>query len=241
VVAFRSVILGAVPTLLAIGRGALRALPICLLLVGLSHAQPPASLDLSFGGDAYLGDPSRGLDARTDYRQHFLTIRIGDGDDESDAIPEYEWINEIVSSGDRHAAESYAAMGMSRDSYLLSGEATLIGRFQGQEPACLALPEFMDIPPTITVADSTGFHGATLLAESEEINGVAAAKYRLDPPTYSPRFEEGSLGGELWLALNGGHIVRYWIEGRQQGETVRWEYDLTEITEVTAPDCGPAT
>ncbi|MEX2535055.1 MAG: hypothetical protein WD273_05585 [Trueperaceae bacterium] len=229
-----------------VARGAFALLPrtLCLvtlsLIIAVSHAQPSPTLDLSFSGDVYLSDVSRGLEGQTDYRQSFRTIRFGPDTEEAEAKPEFEWLNEVSASGDRHVAEHYAAqIGLRRDSFLIGGQAYLIGQMEGEEATCMMPPSFFEIPPTITVANMTGFHSAQLVSDSEVVNGKATARYRLDPPT-NARFEEGSLQGELWLALDGGYLVSYRIEGRMGEETTRWEYDLTPLDEIAAPDCDPA-
>jgi hypothetical protein len=202
---------------------------IVFALLGMASAQPP-TLNLEYGADVYLSDVSRGLENLPAYRQHYVMVREGaQGQQEI-----YEWINELTALGDRHARERFGApQNFSRASYQVGGQAVFYAAPDGGEAICQPMPEFRELEPMIGVADTTGFKSATLAAAGESVGGILADRYTLDPPPYSPNYD--ALEGELWLAREGGTLVKYEIRGRRGEETTIWSYELTEVAGLELP------
>jgi hypothetical protein len=202
-------------------------------LATLATAQPQ-TLDLEFGGDVYLSDVSRGLENVPSYRQHYLMVREY-SDAEGQVQQEvYEWLHERTAAGDRRMLERFGAPhDVTRASYLTRGQTFFYADMAG-DVMCIPFPEFRELEPMITVADTTGFKSATLSSAGETVSGVLADRYTLDPPPYSPNFE--ALTGELWLAREGGYLVKYEIHGKSGEETTTWRYELTAAELIELPE-----
>ena len=90
-----------------------------------------------------------------------------------------------------------------------------------------------DFPPLQTgVSDITGFRTATLAEAGVDANGVLADRYLLDPFDH-PTFEE--MSGEVWLAREGGYIVRYAVAAVDGDVRYAWSYELEAVGALAAP------
>lgn len=217
----------------------LRLAAACLCLVALSLASAqPETLNLEFGGDIYLSHVSVGLDALPAYKQHAVVrvTRLDAQGTATETVTEEgraRAANGDVSSFSRH--DVAPGMTMHSERYVMAGAGYVIGGMNGEltcavTPAEVAAPE----PLETHVADVTGFKSATLAAAGESVNGVLVDRYSLDDPPFAGNFESGSLEGTLWIARDGGYIVKYEITGIDSaGVTTTWLYDLTDVGAVT--------
>lgn len=209
------------------------AASLCLLALSLASAQP-ATLNLEFGGDLYLSHVSVGLEGLPAYRQRSVA-RVTRTDAEGNVT------ETVTEEGRTRAANGDVASFMSHDvgpgmtmaseRYVVAGTGYVVGGMNDQlscpvTPAEVAAPE----PLETGVADITGFKSATLAAAGESVNGVLADRYTLDFPPFAGNYESGSLEGTLWVAQDGGFIVKYEIVGTDSnGVTTTWLYDLTDV------------
>jgi len=199
-------------------------LALSLLGLGALGVAQPETLQLDFE-HVYLSDLSRGLEGLTSYRQRYLETTEG-GETES----RYEWTSALAASGDRFTQESMTVpMPMTRANYEVGGGAFFYAEMGEGEVVCTPLPQAEPLPPMTQISDTTGFQTATLVGAGETVNGVLADRYRLEPPPIYAYYDEGSLSGELWVAREGGYLVKYEVTGRRGDETTTWSYDLTDV------------
>ena len=87
-------------------------------------------------------------------------------------------------------------------------------------------------------------------AGDDPVSGVAAHHYTFDERAFGPLAPSESTG-ELWVAADGGYLVRYVVTTKAAQEyfgegvegTVTWNYELTDVNEpltVVVPDDCPA-
>ena len=206
---------------------------LCLWALCTAGAQPE-SLNLEFGGDLYLSHVSVGLDDLESYSQRAVaTVTRTDTEGKTTETVTADGRTRS-SNGDVSIYSSHdvaPGMTMVSERYVLSGTGYIVGGMNDQvtcsvTPAEVATPE----PLETGVADITGFKSATLAAAGETVNGVTANRYTLDFPPYAGNYESGSLEGTLWVAQDGGYIVKYEITGTDSsGVTTTWLYDLTDV------------
>lgn len=85
----------------------------------------------------------------------------------------------------------------------------------------------------IDVCNVTGFRRARLVAENESLNGIAADHYRYETPAPPTRWDLSTLKGDIWLARDGGFVVKYLIEGTNIDRgVVRWEYTVEAVNSI---------
>lgn len=208
--------------------------PFLLLLLSFAFSQQP-TLNLEFGGDVYLGHVSAGLEGLPSFRQHSATITrqpSQDGEVSEQMVEESRvYIAETGELSTRSRYDLMPGMSMISAQYLVDSKGYVIGGPSGQL-SCQEVPAATISAAVLetTVADATGFKSATLVGEAEEVNGLVTYRYSLDRPPFAGRFEDGSLEGELWIARDGGFIVRYLVTGTDSsGITTIWRYDLTDV------------
>jgi hypothetical protein len=118
--------------------------------------------------------------------------------------------------------------------------------------ACIATEIDKDDSPA-TRMEPAGFLYGVFGAEeasSETVNGVAANHYTFDERALEPMSIPKSTG-EMWVAADGGYLVRYVLATKGSGEyfgedaegTLTWNYELTNINQpvtVELPNDCPA-
>lgn len=85
----------------------------------------------------------------------------------------------------------------------------------------------------IDVCRATGFRTAHLVAKGEKIGDIAADHYRWDTPAAPSRWDLATLKGDVWLASDGGYVVKYLIEGKSvDTNQTHWEYTVEGIDSI---------
>jgi hypothetical protein len=173
-----------------------------------------------------LRDIEEGLETLDAYRQHHIvTTKEGET-----VTIQNEWLHTVTTSGDESALITMPAFGQETTEYIVGGKFYSYAEI-GEEADCFEMPEGpRELESLIgDISDLTGLHTATLVAEGETINETITNHYRFDPPrTYEgdPRVTTG----DLWLAQEGGYIVRYIVESFDgEAVTTRWEYNVSPI------------
>ena len=219
------------------------AIVLGLATAGAGAAQQQ-TLNLEFGGDVYISHVSEGLQELASYRQTSVTttqVPTEDGEVAEQGVEEVRAY--VAESGERAALSRFdlmPGMTMTSGQYIVGGRGFAFGGSQ-DDLSCQELPaSSVSIEELETqVADATGFKSATLAAAGETVNGLLTDRYTLDKPPYAGRFEDGSLEGQLWLAREGGFIVKYEVIGSDSsGTTTIWRYDLTDVgsTQIALPE-----
>jgi hypothetical protein len=173
-----------------------------------------------------LRDIEEGLETLDAYRQHHI---VTTKEDETVTI-QNEWLHTVTASGDESALITMPAFGQETTEYIIGGKYYSYVQM-GEEASCFEMAEpGLGLESLIgDISDLTGLHTATLVTEGETINETLTNHYRFDPPrTYEgdPRVTTG----DLWLAREGGYIVRYIVESFDgEAVTTRWEYNVGGI------------
>ena len=225
------------------GKG-LVGIAVVLSAWALVWAQPQ-TLDLSFEGDLYLSHVSEGLDGLGSYRQESVVVRVQpNAEGGSDELRQVE-SRVVAANGDSSSFSSNDVMpgfSIAGSQHHVSGRNFVVNH-AGETPTCNEAPALQPLGPLETgVADLTGFREATLAAAGETVNRLLADRYDLVHAQDITSFSD--LRGELWVASDGGFIVRYSIEGvTPSGVRTHWTYDLLDVgatPTVELPEVCPA-
>jgi hypothetical protein len=201
---------------------------------GTENAEQPVS------GSGLLPNPAVGLDALSSYHQE-LSITF---DGKQDGQP-YTWTNSytrdfwkdpaasflLLKTGETGQAASERLVGSLGEAHYTRYKAgdpcqatwgpSAPGSGGGLEPAGMLLP--------VSSASEVG---------QEDVNGVSARHYQL-----SAAPNGGKASGDLWLAEDGGYVVRYQltIQGNEKtfGKGIsgaqKFEYELTQVNALADP------
>jgi hypothetical protein len=215
---------------------------VILMVLTMAFSCPTLSGILGGTVDNLLPEPLAGLVALENY-QAVLTISFtGSADGQAvetrDSFTQSVWTSQeavftTIETVDQDNQPLYIVTGNVGEAYYDQ---------EGQEGACLVDwgPRAGDMPPFLLAAllDPVG---TAVSAGQEEVEGVATKHYTFDGVAVGLA-EEAQGTGEIWIASDGGYVVKYsleitageayWGEGRQG--TQRIEYLLSEVE--TRPD-----
>jgi hypothetical protein len=191
----------------------------------------------------YTGVDVSGLSS---YRSRFVLTFVGT--DEAGAPVDLSWTISEARSSDPPASY-YAWDGQGSGVPGASGSIELV-QIEGAgymtftddgESECIPFPAEGSPPEQTTFSPDTFLAGADLsqaqrFLPDENINGVATRHYSIGQQEVSLSGFSGTLAGDIWVAVDGGHVVRQTIStsgqvvalGGIQGY-LEWTYDLLEI------------
>jgi hypothetical protein len=199
-----------------------------------------------------ISDLNQGMDTLKSYRMQYVYAFDGKDDQgnpskgsitstqevingSTDSHVSYEATGDAASSGNAGKIEMYQ---IGKDSYMISADE------QGKEQ-CAAFSSGDQSNPQDTLFKPSDFldgvTDARLVKKGETVNGVKADHYTFDQ-TNMPSSGYTAASGDLWIAQDGGYMVKYvgkstgsssiFAAGKDVGE-ITWDYNLTDINAIT--------
>jgi hypothetical protein len=180
------------------------------------------------------------------YRSRFVLTFVGT--DEAGAPVDLSWTISEARSSDPPASY-YAWDGQGSGVPGASGSVELVqvggaGYMvftEDGESECIPFPAEGSPPEQTTFSPDTFLAGADFSQAQrsppdENINGVMTRHYSIDQPEVSLPGFSGALSGDIWVAVDGGHVVRQIISAAGQVVALggirgylEWTYDLLDI------------
>lgn len=185
-----------------------------------------------------------GLETLINYRIYFKYEILGKND-KGDVVDETEVIEtkRITASGDYYYHRSGNAVTADKggyEIYWVDGVSYLVKTINGGSVSCFNMSKLGDSSINYTQDKPDAIVGslthAVLVANGETINNVATDHYQLDASSFqNGAYNNGN--GDLWLAQNGGYVVKLsfhtngkgMISGQMIDGLISWAYDATNI------------
>jgi hypothetical protein len=191
----------------------------------------------------YTGVDVSGLSS---YRSRFVLTFAGT--DEAGAPVDLSWtISEARSSDPPASYYAWDGQGSgvpgasgSVELVQIGGAGYMVFTEEG-ESECTPFPAEGSPPEQTTFSPDTFLAGADFsqaqrFLPDEDINGVAARHYSINQQEVSLPGFSGTLAGDIWVAVDGGHVVRQVISAAGQVVALggvrgylEWTYDLLDI------------
>ena len=206
---------------------------------------PPGDSEVVVGpGEFFLSDPLVGLDALSSYRASLIVSFTGSADGVAQ-----QWASTsamVVSEGARGlTVENTGALDAADPAWSAEVDGVAYGLIS--EGGCVANvidpedPLAARAPATVL----TGVVGADA-AGGDVVNGVEADGYTFDQRALGLPGEIKATG-QIWVATEGGFIVRYLVTTSAGAEyfgdgiegTISWDYQLTDVGKPVAVDLPP--
>jgi hypothetical protein len=240
-------------------RTLLRPAAVVLLLAGaglacsLTRGSSPSTRTSANGGAGSLNNPSAGLEGLSSYR---ATLHL-EFDGTQNGAP-LTWSQDLRLESDQTATARLLSIDRRGPDASQDVEGTLIGQFGSMtitrpatEGACqgqagetpLAIPEPASLLRPLQ-------QSITYSGSPEERNGVSTLHGALDSDVVEAS-PQAKVQGEIWVAKEGGYIVRYVLEingteddwGKGIEGVMRWEYDIDGVGQdlglLPPPGCPP--
>ncbi|MDQ6785888.1 MAG: hypothetical protein M3033_03600 [Acidobacteriota bacterium] len=202
-------------------------------------AKPVEKDSAATGREIDFRDAESQLKNLKSYGVHYLyKDHLGDAAEQS-AVTFIEYKKEINNeTGDRHLflnQQGGIAAGVS-EAFQIAGQNYLAMSVPNlDKPSLTKMPGGeARLPFTpIDVCRATGFRTARLVAKSEKIGGIIADHYRWEKSAPPSRWDLATLKGDVWLAQDGGYVVKYLVEGMSvDTRATHWEYTVEGVNSI---------
>ncbi len=204
----------------------------------------PETLPASGGSSITVSSLNSGLENLINYQANFVYEVKGKNENGKDVDGVIIIASKkMTASGDsyyRLAGNAITASTGSFEAYSVDKNSYLVGSLGGSAPACFnkatmgsSSNNFTQVEPDTFLDEITH---AQLVSNGETVNNVATDHYQLDQSSiHNGAYKSGK--GDLWIAQNGGFVVKLHMEVNGKGSVwgdmidgvISWDYNVTNI------------
>ena len=163
-----------------------------------------------------LNDIHNHLEGLPGFQQHHVVVLR----DTTSVTLTQEWLRTMDVAGNEHVLLANPVAGRQTEDFFVQGKAYAYS-VMDDERVCFSL--FQDSRPQLSfLVTDLGFmqpRNASLVAESVLVNGVLSDHYVFDE-------KSESLHGDVFIAQQGGYIVRYEVLKGNDAASTLWQYNL---------------
>ncbi len=208
----------------------------------------PISLPAS-GSLPALDDVTAGLDQLQSYRLDLQVHFTGKNEQGQDFLASIETHEEKVAAEDtRHfmfLSNGQTALPAALEYYQVGGKGYTLSTAMGSNPTCMEVgAESFQYGSGLALLPQEVFQNnasSQRVAQGEVVNGIASDHYHIQQ-SYPAQSGLEKKEGDLWVAQQGGYIVRF--SGFLQGQValsdingqgvIGWDYNLTDANQVSS-------